>query len=74
MIKKDIMICPFKNDNDTGELRTIDKTIYKDTACSLSHVQLCDPVDCSPSGSSVRGVFQARILKWVAISSSRELS
>ena len=32
---------------------------------------LCDLVDCSPPGSSVRGVFQARILEWVAISYSR---
>ena len=30
---------------------------------------LCDPMDCSPPGSSVRGIFQARILEWVAISS-----
>ena len=29
---------------------------------------LCDPMDCSPPGSSVHGIFQARILKWVAIS------
>ena len=28
-------------------------------------------MDCSPSGSSVHGIFQARILEWVAISSSR---
>ena len=32
---------------------------------------LCDPVDCSPPGSSVHGVLQARILEWVAISFSR---
>ena len=32
---------------------------------------LCDPMDCSPPGSSVHGDFQARILKWVAISFSR---
>ena len=31
----------------------------------------CDPVDCSPPGSSVHGIFQARILEWVAISFSR---
>ena len=31
---------------------------------------LCNP-DCSPPGSSVHGISQARILKWVAISSSR---
>ena len=30
---------------------------------------LCDPVDCSPPGSSVHGMLQARILGWVAISS-----
>ena len=32
---------------------------------------LCDPMDCSPPGSSVHGIFQARIPEWVAISSSR---
>ena len=29
---------------------------------------LCDPMDCSPPGSSVHGILQARILDWVAIS------
>ena len=32
---------------------------------------LCDPVGCSLPGSSIHGVFQARILEWVVISSSR---
>ena len=32
---------------------------------------LCNPKDCSPPGSSVCGIFQARILEWVAISFSR---
>ena len=32
---------------------------------------LCDPTDCSLQGSSVRGIFQARVLAWVAISFSR---
>ena len=32
---------------------------------------LCDPVDCSPPGSSVPGTLQARILEWDAISFSR---
>ena len=27
---------------------------------------LCDPVNCSPPGSSVHGILQARILEWVA--------
>ena len=32
---------------------------------------LCDPIDCSPPGSSLHGILQARILEWVAISFSR---
>ena len=28
---------------------------------------LCDPIDCSPPGSSVHGILQARILEWVAL-------
>ena len=44
-------------------------------ACTHSVIQscptLCDTVDCSPPGSSVRGIFQARILEWVSISFSR---
>ena len=39
-----------------------------------SHLTLCDPLDCSPPGFSVHGIFQARILKWVAIFFSRESS
>ena len=35
---------------------------------------LCDPMDCSPPGSSVHGILQARILEWVAMPSSREAS
>ena len=35
---------------------------------------LCDPIDDSPPGSSVHGILQARILEWVAISSSRASS
>ena len=35
---------------------------------------LCDLMDCSPPGSSVHGILQARILEWVAISCSRESS
>ena len=32
-----------------------------------SRLTLCDPMNCSPLGSSVHGIFQARILEWVAI-------
>ena len=33
-----------------------------------SRPTLCDPMGCSPPGSSVHGILQARILEWVAIS------
>ena len=43
--------------------------------CVCTHAQscltLCDPMDCSPPGSFVHVIFQARILEWFAISSSR---
>ena len=39
--------------------------------CAQSCPTLCDPLDCTLPGSSVHGIFQARILKWVVISSSR---
>ena len=39
-----------------------------------SYLTLCNHMDCSPPGSSVHGILQARILEWVAISFSRESS
>ena len=39
--------------------------------CVFSHVQRCNPMDCSPPAFSVPGIAQARILEWVAISFSR---
>ena len=41
--------------------------------CSVaqSHLTLCEPKNCSPPGSSVHGILQARILEWVTISFSR---
>ena len=43
--------------------------------CGWPTVQREDPnmIDCSPPGSSVHGILQARILKWVAISSPEDL-
>ena len=43
--------------------------VYSVTQSCLT---LCDPMNCSPSGSSVHGILQARILEWVAISPSWE--
>ena len=39
-------------------------------ACMLSHGQLCNNMDYSPPGSSIQGIFQARIFQWVALSYS----
>ena len=38
-----------------------------------SRVRLCDPLDYSPQGSSVRGILQARILEWAAFPSPGDL-
>ena len=47
--------------------------ISKLTVCLVtqSYPTLWDPLDCSPPGSSVHWISQARILEWVAISFSR---
>ena len=39
--------------------------------CAQSCPTLSDPMGCSPPGSSVHGLLQARILEWIAISFSR---
>ena len=46
---------------------------YGSCACLVAQscLILCDPTDCSPPGSSVHGISQARILEWVAISFPR---
>ena len=36
-----------------------------------SCLTLCDPMDCSLPGSSIHGIFQARVQEWAAISFSR---
>ena len=40
--------------------------------CTQLCLTLWDPMNCNPPGSSVHGIFQARILVWVATSSSRD--
>ena len=52
-------------------------TLCNPMDCSLpaqSRLILFDPMDCSLSGSSAHGIFQARILEWVAISFSKRSS
>ena len=38
------------------------------STCNKNCPTLCDPMNCSPPGSSVHGILQARIQEWVAIS------
>ena len=71
--------------NVTGKTRMnflVNKYMYQDhchpdaaaaaVAKSLqSCLTFCNPTDCSPPGSSVSGILQARILLWVAMSSSK---
>ena len=45
--------------------------LWRARQVSQSCLTLYNPIDCSPPGSSVHGIFQARILQWVAIFSSR---
>ena len=40
----------------------------------LSQSTLCGPMDCSPPGSSVHAILQARVLEWVDVPSSRGVS
>ena len=47
------------------------RVVKKESEVVQSCPTLCDPMDCSPPGSSVHGISQARILEWVAISFSR---
>ena len=58
------------------EKHRLSGTLYKCISEWVSEVvqscpTLCDPVDCSPPGSSVHGILQARVLEWVAMPPSR---
>ena len=48
--------------------------VYTHVRCAQSCLTLCDPMDYSQPDSSVHGIFQARILEWVAISYSKGFS
>ena len=45
--------------------------VESESEVTQSWPTLCDPMDCSLRGSSVHGIFKARVLEWVAISFSR---
>ena len=60
---------------DVIKLRISRRDDLRLTACTCgkllqSCLTLCDPMECSPPGSSVHGILQARTLEWVAMLSS----
>ena len=64
-----------KSDNELwGKYEDLVCTAVKVKAAAAKSLQscptLCDPVDCSPPGSSVHGILQARVLEWGAIAFS----
>ena len=61
-----ILLLPIPQRKETNK-----NMVNHQNAQSLSSVLVCDPIDCSPLGSSVHGILQARILEEVAISFSR---
>ena len=49
------------------------ETALSESDVAQSCLTFCDPIDCSPPGSSVHGIFQARVLEWVAFPSPGDL-
>ena len=63
------MFTPYAGNKQSHPQKLADNLIImKVKVKSLSHVRLCDPMDCSLQGISIHGIFQARILEWVTIS------
>ena len=46
--------------------------VKSESEVAQSRQTLSDPMDCSPPGSSVHGIFQARVLEWGAIAFSKK--
>ena len=59
-IYMDIFICEYEREREKVKVLV-----------AHSCLTLCDPIECSPPGSSIHGILQARILEWVAIPYSR---
>ena len=54
-----------------SQRKAMPKNAQSESEVAQSYLTLCNPMDCSLPGSSVHGIFQARILEWVAISFSK---
>ena len=67
------LFCPWDSpgkNTGVGAISFYNSWEWKVKVKLLSRVRLHDPMDCSPPGSSIHGIFQARILEWGAISFS----
>ena len=47
--------------------------VKRESEVAQSCPTLCEPMNCSLPGSSIHGIFQARVLEWVAIAFSKRL-
>ena len=74
----DAVLVSSQPSNSGGWLKKEQSILHTDSLCACLLVQscptLCNPMDCSLSGSSVHGIFQARILEYVAIPFSKRSS
>ena len=59
---------PFHPNHPPGSFSS---SVKSESEVTQSCPTLCNPMDCSPPASSIHGIFQARVLVWVAISFSR---
>ena len=62
------VIC--KNSSRVSDMSRGDACMHANKLLQLC-LTLCNSMGCSPSGFSVQGILQARILEWVAMPSSR---
>ena len=71
-----LWLCPFPAIHcslpGTIHITIVNYNFYSENESEVAQscLTLCDPMDCSLPGSSVHGIFQARVLEWVAISFS----
>ena len=61
------------NPNHSASLQVLSICLKVKVLVTQSCLSLCSPVDCSPPGSSVQGILQARILEWLLFPSSGHL-
>ena len=63
---------PGKNTGVGSHFRPGCTKVKSESEVTQSCPTLSDPMDCSPPGSSVHGILQARVLEWGAIAFSKE--